>query len=259
MTGKIRGEYVKKLLKEGKRVDGRGLLDSRPITVLRKAAKKAEGSAMVTLGDTQVLVGVKLSTGEPYPDTPDEGVLVVNAELVPVASPDFMPGPPNENAVELARVVDRGIRESKSIDTKKLCITPKEKVWMVNTDIHVMNDGGNLIDAAALAAVISLRDCNIPSIDKEGETDYGKSTGKISFEGIPITTTIAKIDGSLVVDPTLEEEKVSECRLTVTVMGDKICALQKGGSGGFFPEEVEQMIGIAFGNAEKLMPIIEEG
>ena len=45
-------------------------------------------------------------------------------ELVPFASPMFESGPPREDAIELARVVDRGIRHSEIVDKKKLCITP---------------------------------------------------------------------------------------------------------------------------------------
>ena len=65
------------------------------------------------------LCGVKVGTGEPFEDTPNDGVLTVNAELVPVASPNFEPGPPNEDSIELARVVDRGISESHAIDNDK--------------------------------------------------------------------------------------------------------------------------------------------
>jgi exosome complex component RRP42 len=54
--------------------------------------EKAEGSARVLLGKTEVMAGVKIETGEPFPDTPNEGVLTVNAELVPLASPTFEPG-----------------------------------------------------------------------------------------------------------------------------------------------------------------------
>lgn len=257
MTSKIKEEYIRRLLKDGKRADGREFLAAREISVRKDVAHNAEGSAQVTMGDSVVLVGVKLGTGEPFPDTPDEGVLMVNAELVPVASPDFMPGPPDENSIELARVVDRGIRESKVIDNKKLCITPKEKVWMVSTDIHVLNDGGNLIDAGALAAVIALKNCKIPKLDEDGDPDYSKKEGKLPLKGIPLTTTVAKIDGKLLLDPSIEEEHVADCKLTVTVIDGKLSAMQKGGAGGFSPEEIEEIIQIAIENSGKLKRIVE--
>ncbi len=36
---------------------------------------KAEGSARVKMGKTEVIVGVKMQLGEPYPDSPDKGTL----------------------------------------------------------------------------------------------------------------------------------------------------------------------------------------
>jgi exosome complex component RRP42 len=73
------------------------------------------------------MAGIKMDIGEPYPDEPDSGVMTTAAELIPMASPDFESGPPDEESIELARVVDRGIRESKIIDVDKLCVVPSEK------------------------------------------------------------------------------------------------------------------------------------
>ncbi|MGW8289540.1 MAG: exosome complex protein Rrp42, partial [Candidatus Bathyarchaeia archaeon] len=113
---RVKKKRIIELLESGKRTDGRGPTDYRDIKIESGVIERAEGSARVLLGKTEVIVGVKISTGTPFPDVPDTGVLTVNAELVPLASPDFEPGPPGEDAVELARVVDRGIRESKAID-----------------------------------------------------------------------------------------------------------------------------------------------
>jgi len=116
----IMKDHILQLLKEDKRIDGRGLEDFRPLTVEMNVIEKAEGSALVKLGDTQVLVGIKVDLGEPFPDLPNMGVITTNVEFVPLASPTFEPGPPDERAIELARVVDRGIRESQAIDLEKV-------------------------------------------------------------------------------------------------------------------------------------------
>jgi len=53
--------YLLKLLKEGKRLDGREILKYRePLKIEYGISKTAEGSARVTLGDTVVLAGVNL-------------------------------------------------------------------------------------------------------------------------------------------------------------------------------------------------------
>ncbi len=70
--------HVVKLLNAGKRMDGRGLLDYRkPIDIEQDILKTAEGSARVKIGKTEVIAGVKLEVGTPYPDTPDEGTIIV--------------------------------------------------------------------------------------------------------------------------------------------------------------------------------------
>src|SRR3990170_3115402 len=150
---RVRQKQIGQTIEAGKRLDGRGLADYREFTIEEGLIERAEGSARIRLGKTEVLVGVKVETGAPFPDTPNDGVLTVNAELVPLASASFEPGPPDESSIELARIVDRGIRESKMVDSTKLCIEAGKKVFVVFVDVYVLNHDGNLIDASALAAV----------------------------------------------------------------------------------------------------------
>jgi exosome complex component RRP42 len=158
----IKLEYLIKLAKEVKRADGRAFDEYRNIEIEPGIISKAEGSAKVKIGKTQVLVGVKMDVGDPYPDIPEEGVMTTAAELIPLASPDFESGPPKEDAVELARVVDRGIRESEIIKVEKLCIIPGKKIWMIFIDIHILDFDGNLFDAASLASLAALMTAKVP-------------------------------------------------------------------------------------------------
>ena len=216
--------------------------------------ERAEGSARVLLGKTEVMVGTKIEIGEPFPDTPNEGVLTVNAELVPLASPIFEPGPPDENAIELARIVDRGIRESKAIDVEKLCIDPGKKVFVVFVDVYVLNHDGNLIDASALAALAALLNTKMSNYEiEEGKVTIKQGYTPLPIKRHPITVTFAKINGKLVVDPWLEEEQVMDARLTMAIDDDdNICAIQKGGSGYFAPEQVLEAAKIAKEKTEEI-------
>jgi len=206
------------------------------------------------LGKTEVLVGVKVETGEPFSDTPNEGVLTVNAELVPLASPTFEPGPPDENSIELARVVDRGIRESKAIDNEKLCIEPGKKVFVVFVDVYVLNHDGNLIDASALAAMAALLNTKMPNYEiKDGELKIKQGYTPLPMKSHPITVTIGKINNYLLVDPWLEEEQVMEARISFAFNDDgNICAIQKGGSGYFTPQQILEASKIAQEKAAEL-------
>jgi exosome complex component RRP42 len=203
------------LLKEDKRFDGRKATDHRPLEVSFDVSNMAEGSARVKLGKTEVIAGVKLALGAPYPDSPNKGNLMISADLVPLASPRFELGPPKFPAIELPRLVDRAVRESGMIDFAKLCVTPGEKVWTVIIDIFPINDDGNLIDVASLAALAALKKAVMPGI-KDGNPDYKNRTAtKVPLvEGIePITITAYKVGEEILLDPTAEEELAAEVKI----------------------------------------------
>lgn len=90
----ITKESIINLAVNDKREDGRELDEYRDISIETDVISKAEGSARVKIGDTQVIVGIKPQIGAPFPDTPDLGVLMTNCEMLPMADPTFEPGPP---------------------------------------------------------------------------------------------------------------------------------------------------------------------
>ncbi len=256
---RVKQKQIAQLITKGKRLDGRDLTDYREIKVEQGIIERAEGSARVLLGKTEVMVGTKIEFGEPFPDTPNEGVLTVNAELVPLASSTFEPGPPDENSIELARIVDRGIRESKAIDLEKLCIEPEKKVFVVFVDVYVLNHDGNLIDASALAALAALLNTKMPNYEiKEGEVKIKPGHTPLPIRRHPIAVTFAKINDKLVVDPWLEEEQVMDARVTITIDDDSnVCAIQKGGSGYFTPNQVLEAAKMAAEKAEEIRKKLE--
>jgi exosome complex component RRP42 len=247
LVSRVRLKQIEQFIEKGKRLDDRGLHDTREIKIEQGLIEKAEGSARVLLGKTEVLVGVKVETGEPFPDTPNEGVLTVNAELVPIASPNFEPGPPNEDSIELARVVDRGIRESKAIDNEKLCIESGKKVFVVFVDVYVLNHDGNLIDASATAAMAALLNTKMPNYEiKDGELKIKQGYTPLPVKSHPVTVTIGKINNKLIVDPGLEEEQVMDSRISMAINEEgNICAVQKGGSSYFTPQQILEASKIA--------------
>jgi len=251
---RLKQKQIIQLISKGKRLDERGLMDYRETKIEQGIIERAEGSARVFLGKTEVLVGTKIETGEPFPDTPNEGVLTVNAELVPLASSTFEPGPPDENSIELARIVDRGIRESKAIDLEKLCIAPGKKVFVVFVDVYVLNHDGNLIDASALAAVAALLNTKMPNYEiEDDEVKIKSGHSPLPVRRHPITVTFAKINDKFVVDPWLEEEQIMDARLSMAIDDDgNICAIQKGGSGYFTPEQVFEASKTAKEKAEEI-------
>ena len=178
---------------------------------------------------------------------------MVNAELLPLSNPAFEAGPPGEQGTEIARVVDRAVRESKSIDVKKLVIAPGEKVWSVSIDICTINDEGGLQDAACLAALAALKDAKMPKLDENNDVDYDAEKTKqgLPLSKEPVEVTVIKVGDQFFVDALSDEEKAIEARLTVAVTEKgTVCALQKGGATPLSPEEIDKMIEIA----QKLAP-----
>ena len=252
----VNKETITELAKQSKRLDGRSLTEYRqPIKLDLDISWTAEGSTRVQIGETVVMAGVKMSIEKPYNDTSDEGGIMVNAELLPLSSPEYEAGPPGIKAIELARVVDRGIREAKAIDLKKLCIEPGEKAWFVTVDIITINDAGNLFDASALAALAALKSARYPEVDSEtGAINYKKKTSqKLLMLKDPLAVTVYKIGSQLLVDPTAEEEKAYDARLTVASDSKGILsAMQKGGEAPITIEDVGRMIDLALEKAKFL-------
>jgi exosome complex component RRP42 len=258
---RVKQKRIAELVSSGKRLDGRELTDYREIQVEVGVIERAEGSARVRLGKTEVMAGIKIESGQPFPDVPNDGVLTVNAELVPLASPTFEPGPPDENAVELARIVDRGIRESKAIELEKLCVEPGKKVFIVFIDVYVLNHDGNLIDASAMAALAALLNTKMFNYELEGgEIKIKPGYTPLPIRNYPIAVTFAKINDKLILDPWLEEEQVMDARLTMTLDKDgKICAIQKGGYGYLTTQQILEAAKIVREKTEELRKVVVKG
>lgn len=249
-------EYTLELIEKGKRVDGRSFDELRKIEIVPNVVKNAEGSASVKFGETEVIAGVKLDLGEPFEDTPNDGVLVVNAEFSPLASPDFESGPPGEDAIELARIVDRGIRSSGCVKLEELCIEPGKKVWCVFIDIQIINHKGNLLDASALASLVALLNTKVPKIEGE-KILREKFERRLPVQFKPINVSVCKVKDKFFVDPALEEEDIAEARLSVCVRDDdRICAVQKQGNCELEIGEMERMIEIAVEKSREIRKMV---
>jgi len=207
---------VKELASQRRRIDKRGLTEFRPITIERGVIPQADGSALVHIGRTKAIAGVKIDLGQPYPDMPNAGVLAVNVELMPLASPTFEPGPPDERAVEVARIVDRTIREGKMIDLEELVIIPGREVYVIFVDTYLVDHDGNMIDACVLASVAALLDATMrKAIVSEGRARLIEEREPLPIRHYPLTATICRIGETLIVDPILEEEETAEARITI--------------------------------------------
>ncbi|MEM2846510.1 MAG: exosome complex protein Rrp42 [Nitrososphaerota archaeon] len=244
LTAKIMRDKIYSLLLQGKRIDGRRPTDLRPIKIETGLLSKAEGSALVSMGSTKILTGIKVEVGAPFPDRPDEGTFTVNAELLPLASASFEPGPPDERGIELARVVDRSLREGGVIDLKKLCLIEGEKVYVLFIDIYVLDYDGNYFDPSLISALAALATAKIPRYEiVDGKPQKTDEYFSLELNSLPFTAMVGVIGEKFLLDPQLEEEKVLDVSLVVGAdeRGDITC-VQKNSPGQIPIELMDSII-----------------
>ncbi|VVB63854.1 Exosome complex component Rrp42 [uncultured archaeon] len=165
-----------------------------------------------------------------------------------MASPDFEPGPPNETGIELARLVDRGVRESKAIDLEALCITPGKQVWIIFIDVHILDDCGNILDAASIGAIAALLTTKVPASKFGLGEDY-----PLPVKDIPIATTAIEFGDVIMFDPDSDEESIANTKLTVLSTADgSICGMQKSGTGVLRQEQIYRIVDIACEKAKEI-------
>jgi len=250
----VQREMLSNMLAQGKRMDEREKYDYRKVNVQKGVLTTAEGSALAQIGDSKVLCSIKFGEMTPFPDRPTEGVFMVMAEFLPLASPVFEPGPPSPESIELARVVDRGIRSAEVIDTKTMFIQ-EGKVLAIFIDLYVMDHGGNLTDTAALAAAAALSDTKVPKV-VDGKIVRGDYVGPLNMPDKPLTCTFIKVGDHLLLDPLREEERAGECQLTVGTVDGYVVCMQKSGLGSLKKSEVMECVEVALRKGNELRDLI---
>ncbi|KAK2364051.1 exosome complex component RRP42 [Trifolium repens] len=238
-------KFIETALLSELRVDGRGPLDYRKLNI---KFGKNDGSAEVQLGETRVMSYVSAQLVQPYRDRPNEGTLSIFTEFSPMADPSFEPGRPGESAVELGRIIDRGLRESRAIDTESLCILSAKLVWAIRVDIHILDNAGNLVDAANIAALASLLTFRRPECSLGGEDGQQvvvhppevREPLPLIIHHLPVAVTFGYFSNEnlVVLDPTYHEEAVMTGRMTATLNANgDVCAIQKPGG-----QEISQRV-----------------
>ncbi len=252
----LKRDVLRNMLSQGRRADGRGNHDYRAIKIVKNPLQNAEGSALCMLGKTQVLCGVKVDMAVPFSDRPDEGVLSTGAEFTPLGSHTFEPGPPSRGAIELARVVDRGIRSSETIDLKALAIEGMEKVQAIYVDLWILDHDGNLFDASMLAAMAALQGTRMPKIEDK-KLIRTETSGMLNPKVPVVSCTFGKVDERILLDPTMDEQKGLDGQFTIATTPDHVCAVQKSGWAAFPQKDILDLVGLSFSKAAELRRALE--
>ncbi|KAL6966566.1 hypothetical protein U1Q18_032346 [Sarracenia purpurea var. burkii] len=246
-------KFIETALLSDLRVDGRRPFDYRRLTIM---FGREDGSSEVQLGQTHVMGFVTSQLVQPYRDRPNEGTLLIHTEFSPMADPSFEAGRPGESAVELGRIIDRGLRESRAVDMESLCVVAGKLVWAIRIDLHILDNGGNLVDAANIAALAALLTFRQPECTLGGENGQEvilhspevREPLPLIIHHLPIAVTFCFFgdENIVVVDPTHYEEVVMGGRMTATLnTNGEVCAIQKAGGAGIMHSVIMQCLRIA--------------
>ena len=258
---KLKRSKILDLLQEGKRIDGRALDEIRPLSIDTDVIPNANGSARVRLGDTEVVSGIKVQPDRPFPDMGDKGIFICTAEILPLAHPSAETGPPPPAVIELARVVDRGIRESGMIDLSQMVLEEDKSVIGIFADNVITDHDGNLFDACSYSSVAAIMTSKIPKWEIKDDKPV-MVEGEVSdapITTIPVSITMGRIGEFIIIDPNLDEWECLDARITITTNSDgNIVALQKGGSAGFTFDQLVKCSELSISAGPKIREIIKQ-
>uniref|UniRef100_A0A4W4EVY9 Exosome complex component RRP45 n=1 Tax=Electrophorus electricus TaxID=8005 RepID=A0A4W4EVY9_ELEEL len=235
--------FLLKAIESKKRLDGRQTYDYRSIKI---SFGTDYGCCSVNLGKTRVLAQVSCELVPPKDSRPTEGIIFLNLELSPMASPAFQTNRQSELLVTLNRQLERCLRNSRCIDTESLCVVSGEKVWQIRVDVHVLNHDGNLMDAASIAAISALCHFKRPDVAIQGRdvTVFGpaeRDPVPLSIYHMPVCVSFAFFQQGtyLLVDPCEKEELIMDGLLVMAMNKHReICSIQSSGGIMLLKEQV---------------------
>ena len=138
------------------RTDGRKCLEFRKIKLETDVIPACHGSCHIRIGNTDLLIGVKVQVAEPAADALDEGRIEFAADCSANASPAFEGRGGEEIANDVVSILTHSF--APAVDLKSLCLIPGKSVWLISVDILILefSSKANLIDASGIGAKAAL-------------------------------------------------------------------------------------------------------
>lgn len=229
-------EFFSKFIESGIRPDGRPVGRSRATTIGLNVVSTADSSALVKIGSTTALAGLKVEVMPPKEDLPNQGQLAIQVEMTSLASSSHRPGRFSEEATSIQERISSALTSSSALNLEDLCIDPGRAAWCLYLDIYLLDAAGGLMDAALLAAVACLANLQLPhvTISEQGtvvsatDSDAQIPLGKLQMHSLPLSVTCGVFDSKLLVDPTSEEEALLSATINTIIdaQGKLICGRQ---------------------------------
>mmetsp|Transcript_12726 Transcript_12726/g.28089 ORF Transcript_12726/g.28089 Transcript_12726/m.28089 type:complete len:280 (-) Transcript_12726:1105-1944(-) len=254
-------DFLREQLKVNARTDGRTLHEYRPTTIVKGILRDTAGSALVRSGTTKILAASTLEVGRPSASAPQDGEVEINLSLGPtcVAVAGVADSGGDIDVPSVGSFVGRTIRASGAIDPAGLCIEAGRSAWKVRVDVLVLDCGGNLADAAFVAAVAALSDTKIPEDIVVSEEDGSvaikaeSATRPLVLRTLPVPLTVGIFDGQFLVDPLNDEEALISSFVTVVANSKgQIFSVCKPGGAAISPQKLALCMSVGIERAKEV-------
>ncbi|XP_017684066.1 PREDICTED: exosome complex component RRP43-like [Lepidothrix coronata] len=220
-------EYYKRFLKENCRPDGRELGEFQATTVNIGSITTAGGSALVKLGSTTVICGVKAELAAPAADSANKGYIAECSSVDLAQLPAFLiPSTKCRAAIPLFREVSLRTTCPKL----NILLEIKSTINIAKTLIDfwwqclILDHCNFFISSVQLPSVIINEETGLSEVNLKQKTP-------LIIRKHPVATSFAVFDDTvLIVDPTAEEEDLATG--TVTIVTDeesRLCSVHKPG------------------------------
>lgn len=251
------------------RDDGRSRLDFRAVSIELGVFPQTSGSARVTLGATDVLIGVIAELSTPDAAAPDTGRILVSVSGGPVelSLPDYGCA----DRLGWLEAALSALYSPRSIASalRPLCIVIGTQCWQLRVHAQLLHVDGCPLDALALGVRAALHNTLVPRMaalpdslgaDVAPELSAGGRKGaggqldldldesldeSTPFDAstLPLFVTVASLAGHLVADCTAAERRASGFALSLGLSaGGEVCAVRAGGVFGLNLLSVADML-----------------
>ncbi|KAH7646536.1 exosome complex component rrp43-like [Dermatophagoides farinae] len=199
-------QFMQTILNSGTRHDGRKFDESRHVLVSCDCVTSANGSALIKFGTSSVMCGITTSLVKPNTDKPDEGIIEIDVRFSNTCT--------NELDNPDRTTISGYVRE---------CVKKFYHMQNIMLEIICLNMDGSIVDLSLLATLVALKKCKLRKY--EIETEFGLITPTNEYEKIEIRTcpmlcTFVIIDKHLLIDPTMNEEELSDSTIRMAIDPD---------------------------------------
>ncbi|KXA95907.1 exonuclease [candidate division MSBL1 archaeon SCGC-AAA259E19] len=214
-------EEPEELIVDGKRLDGRGPEEIRPLTIKAGILEKADGSAYLELGDNKAIASV-YGPREMHPrhlQKMNKAVLRVRYNMAPFSVEERKRPGPSRRSREISKVAREALEPAVFLERYPRAV--------IDVSMELLQSSAGTRTAGITAASVALADAGIPMRDLVASIASGKA------------------DGTIVLDLQKEEDQFGDGDMPVAYMPQKenITLLQMDGH--FESGEFEEALDLA--------------